>query len=90
MSIKEENKNNKIKAKLDLIILLLKDLVAIELRKKERTKQEIRDVLKMDNNRVILLLKERKKTKRKKEREDKKRQKKQYAQKEKSRKTKRK
>lgn len=71
MSTEEKNKNNKIEAKLDSIILLLKDLVALELRKRERTRKEIREVLKMDNNRVTSLLKETKKEKKKEKRKGK-------------------
>jgi len=45
----KKNKN-KIEEKLDLIVSLLKDLIAIELKKIGRTQKEIQKLVKMDMN----------------------------------------
>lgn len=69
MPPEKENKNTKIEVKLDSITLLLKDLLALKLREKGRTRDEIREILKMDTNRVSLLIKEiKKKNSKKKQR----------------------
>jgi hypothetical protein len=49
--------NNKIEKKLDSIILLLKDLLAIELKKLGKTQPEIQKIIKMDRNRINQLVK---------------------------------
>lgn len=61
MSIKKEDKNNKIGTKLDQIILFLKDLLVLELKKGGKTRDEIQEISKMDTNRISLLMKEVKK-----------------------------
>lgn len=68
MPTKKKGKDTKIETKLDLIILLLKDLLVLELRKRGKTREEIREVLKMDTNRISLLMKGEKKKDSKKKR----------------------